>query len=185
MLRFFSKRYSNKRKNKLGLKISNPILMQDGEANYPAALLNLSTTIPVQRPDSERNLPGSMHGLDANYLQEYHPVTIGNDQNKHFTNIATNNQNQNLKKDKDCKSKFLGDAIKTNNSKPVAEGGIERFSKNGSNTDLIVNGESNLHVFHHVRPPRNVIQCRVEMLDGAFYHVQLPVSLTYFTHVKY
>ena len=90
MLRFFSKRYSNKRKNKLGLKISNPILMQDGEANYPAALLNLSTTIPVQRPDSERNLPGSMHGLDANYLQEYHPVTIDNDQNKHFSNFATN-----------------------------------------------------------------------------------------------
>ena len=184
MLRFFSKRYSSKRKNKLGLKISNPILMQDGEANYPAALLNLSTTIPVQRPDSERNLPGSMHGLDGNYLQECHPVTIDNDQNNHFTNFANNTQKQNLKKDKDCKSKFLEDAIKTCNSKPVAEGGFEKFSKNGSNTDLIANGESNLHVFHHVRPPRNVIQCRVEMLDGAFYHVQLPVSLTYFTHLK-
>ena len=158
--------------------------MQDGEANYPAALLNLSTTIPVQRPDSERNLPGSMHGLDGNYLQECHPVTIDNDQNNHFTNFANNTQKQNLKKDKDCKSKFLEDAIKTCNSKPVAEGGFEKFSKNGSNTDLIANGESNLHVFHHVRPPRNVIQCRVEMLDGAFYHVQLPVSLTYFTHLK-
>ena len=153
--------------------------MQDGEANYPAALLNLSTTIPVQRPDSERNLPGSMHGLEANLLPEYHPVTIDNDQNKYFNNFPTRPPKQNLAKDKDSKSKFLGDAIKTSNSKPVADGGLERFSKHGSNTDLMANGESNLHVFHHVRPPRNVIQCRVEMLDGAFYHVQLPVSWNY------
>ena len=27
------------------------------------------------------------------------------------------------------------------------------------------------------RPPRNVIQCRVELLDGAYYTVQLPVRL--------
>ncbi len=65
-----------------------------------------------------------MHGLDANYLQEYHPVTIDNDQKKHFSNFATNNQNQDLKKDKDWKSKRLGDVRKTNISKPVAEGGF-------------------------------------------------------------
>ena len=56
MIRFLSKRYSKKRKNKNGLKISNPILMQDGEANYPAALLNLSSTIPVQRPSESETV---------------------------------------------------------------------------------------------------------------------------------
>ena len=30
--------------------------MQDGEANYPAALLNLSSTIPVQRPNENEPL---------------------------------------------------------------------------------------------------------------------------------
>ena len=109
MLRFFSKRYSNKRKNKLGLKISNPILMQDGEANYPAALLNLSTTIPVQRPDSERNLPGSMHGLDANYLQEYHPVTIDNDQSKRGKNVKVHFDPPHLGLDHDGREQHQAD----------------------------------------------------------------------------
>ena len=60
------------------------------------------------------------------------------------------------------------------NAAAIETQNIKKIGTNGSRTELGSTGET-LHVFHHVRPPRNVIQCRVEMLDGAFYHVQLPV----------
>ena len=178
MIRFLSKRYSKKRKNKHALKISNPILMQDGEANYPAALLNLSSTIPVQRSaDSEttglQTTPAS--NSESQPVAEPQGCTTENGPTK-YTPTFLLRGNQSTLMDKYPHPIAHLSSVKTECVKVLPEGDlVNKFESSASRPELRANGETNLHVFHHVRPPRNVIQCRVEMLDGAFYHVQLPV----------
>ena len=177
MIRFLSKRYSNKRKNKQALKISNPILMQDGEANYPAALMNLSTTIPVQRIVSETNGTAPDYGLDSSASTGRHAYVIENGSTKMPSNLISSTI-QNHSSDRFHQASLSHTTITAEGIKMVSDGeNLNKFEKAASRNDVIPSSESNLHVFHHVRPPRNVIQCRVEMLDGAFYHVQLPVRL--------
>ena len=172
MLRFLSKRYSKKRKDKKrGLKISNPILVQHGETNYPTALLNLSSTIPVQRIDSDSNATRNvspMYGLDSRCNSEHRACVNENGTNK-TTSTSISSSNQHHIADKYAYQTLRQAAVKTD-SPGMFFGGenINKLGKDDSGTELIPDGETNLHVFHHVRPPRNVIQCRVEMLDGAF-----------------
>ena len=175
MIRFLSKRYSKKRKNKNGLKISNPILMQDGEANYPAALLNLSSTIPVQRPNDQNTVDFKDQILVPKHSQER-----GSSGSKNGSGMLSPSVTSDQKYPDELEKYAHPNVIPT---KMTVEGGkvclggenINKFEKSLSRTELRACGDANLHVFHSVRPPRNVIQCRVEMLDGGFYHVQLPV----------
>ena len=182
MIRFLSKRYSKKRKNKQGLKISNPILLQDGEANYPAALLNLSSTIPVQRQaDLESNTlqTTSAYGPDSKAIEKHQSCLVEHGSNKYTPSFLLRHNNP-TPMDNHAHPVLQ---TSTGNLMPVKvfseNEDLTNFEKSASKSELRTNGETNLHVFHHVRPPRNVIQCRVEMLDGAFYHVQLPVRSRY------
>ena len=176
MIRFLSKRYSKKRKNKNGLKISNPILMQDGEANYPAALLNLSSTIPVQRP--KENEPLGLNDREGNLRCHPERGASGSERGSRILTSSVNS-GQHYPMGFEKPSHLNTGPIKTateNTNVIQSSENINKFDKSASRTELRACADANLHVFHSVRPPRNVIQCRVEMLDGAFYHVQLPVS---------
>jgi hypothetical protein len=182
MIRFLSKRYSKKRKNKLGLKISNPILLQDGEANYPAALLNLSSTIPVQRlADSEFNTLQTTSGYGSNLQAIENPQRrLVENGSKKYTSSFLLRHNNPTATDNHTHPVLQTSTGNLVSAKVFSESAdLNNFEKSASKSELRTTGETNLHVFHHVHPPRNVIQCRVEMLDGAFYHVQLPVRSHY------
>ena len=174
MIRFLSKRYSKKRKNKQGLKISNPILLQDGEANYPAALLNLSSTIPVQRQaDSESNIQQttSAYGPDLQAIEKHHNSFVENGSNKYTSSFLLRHNNPTAM-DNHTHPVLQTSTGNMMSAKVFSESeDLNNFEKSASKSELRTNGETNLHVFHHVRPPRNVIQCRVEMLDLSLIHI--------------
>ena len=175
MIRFLSKRYSKKRKNKNGLKISNPILMQDGEANYPAALLNLSSTIPVQRPSESETV--GINQLESNLKFHQEHGACGSEKGSRILSSSVDSgQSHQTGLEKLSHQSIFAMQRTAQNMNVIRDGeNVNKFEKSSSRTELRPCGDANLHVFHSVRPPRNVIQCRVEMLDGAFYHVQLPV----------
>ena len=150
--------------------------MQDGEANYPAALLNLSSTIPVQRPSENESVGCNELDSSSKYAQEL--GACGSERGSRLiTPSLYSRQNHQTGFEKSSNDNTVAMQISTENMNVIPGGEtLNKFEKSASRTELRPCGDANLHVFHSVRPPRNVIQCRVEMLDGAFYHVQLPVS---------
>ena len=159
------------------MKISNPIPIQEGDPNYPSALLNLASTIPVQTMGISGNSTAGtlpMHRSDTRSNLSHQ--ALGNEFaiGKNTPSVVNNICQQNEAPIYSLAPLSQSVTQANSNLAAIESQNIKRIGTNGSRTELGPTGET-LHVFHHVRPPRNVIQCRVEMLDGAFYHVQLPV----------